>query len=91
MLFSSMVFLWVFLPIVIIANYLFNFTIKDNNKRMKTKNIFLLVASLIFYAWGGVYFLSIMIFSIAINFTGGYIISKLNAKKKVLKKRFLLI
>lgn len=90
MLFSSMVFLWVFLPIVIIANYLFNFTIKDNDKRMKTKNIFLLVASLIFYAWGGVYFLSIMIFSIAINFAGGYIISKLDENKKVLKKLTLI-
>lgn len=90
MLFSSMVFLWVFLPIVIIANYLFNFTIKDSDKRMKTKNIFLLVASLIFYAWGGVYFLSIMIFSIAINFAGGYIISKLDENKKVLKKLTLI-
>ena len=76
MLFSSMIFLWVFLPIVLIVNYSLNLIIKDVKTRIHVKNIFLLIASLIFYAWGGIYFLSIMIFSICINFTGGYLISR---------------
>ena len=43
MLFSSMLFLWVFLPICLIGYYLV---------KPKFKNVFLLIASLIFYAWG---------------------------------------
>ncbi|MBR1455417.1 MAG: MBOAT family protein [Lachnospiraceae bacterium] len=91
MLFSSIVFLWVFLPIVIIINYLFNLIFKDEKKRIQAKNTFLLIASLFFYAWGGIYFLSIMIFSIIINFLGGYVISKLGDKQRFLKGLALFV
>lgn len=91
MLFSSMIFLWVFLPVVIIVNYLFNLIISDSKYRIKVKNIFLLIASLFFYAWGGIYFLSIMIFSIIVNYLGGYVISKLNPKQKFLRRLTLFI
>ena len=91
MLFSSIVFLWVFLPIVIIINYLFNLIFKDEKKRIQAKNTFLLIASLFFYAWGGIYFLSIMIFSIIINFLGGYVISKLGDKHRFLKGLTLFV
>ena len=67
MLFSSMVFLWVFLPIVIIVNFLLNL-IGDKKKRIGIKNVFLLIVSLFFYAWGGIYFLTIMLFSIVVTF-----------------------
>ena len=82
MLFSSTIFLWVFLPIVIIVNYTLNLIIADKKICTKVKNFFLLIASLFFYAWGGIYFLAIMISSITINFTGGYIISKISKEKK---------
>ena len=88
MLFSSMIFLWVFLPIVLIVNYSLNLIIKNIETRIHIKNVFLLIASLIFYAWGGIYFLSIMIFSIIINFIGGYFISKNNHRSY---KRIILI
>ena len=91
MLFSSMVFLWVFLPIVIIINYLFNLIFKGFLTRIHAKNVFLLFASLFFYAWGGVYFLLIMISSIIINFFGGYFISKLPNEKKGSRKFVLFI
>ena len=90
MLFSSMIFLWVFLPVVIIVNYLLNL-IPDKEKRIGIKNVFLLFASLFFYAWGGIHFLTIMIFSIVVNFTGGFIISNLKAKHKFLRKLTLFI
>lgn len=86
MLFSSMIFLWVFLPIVIIVNFLLSF-IANIKIRLRAKNVFLLIASLFFYAWGGIYFLCIMIFSIFLNFIGGYLISK---TENVLKKRITL-
>lgn len=86
MLFSSMIFLWAFLPIVLIVNYLLNLIIKRYELRIHVKNIFLLLASLFFYAWGGVYYLAIMISSIIINFVGGYVISKIESKYSRINK-----
>ena len=44
MVFSSMVFLWIFLPVVFLLSLLI--------RNIKAQNILLLIASLIFYAWG---------------------------------------
>ena len=77
MLFSSMIFLWVFFSLVIGVNYLFNvIPFKSESARVRTKNIFLLVTSLVFYAWGGIYYLLIMVCSILLNFAGGYVLEK---------------
>ena len=84
MLFSSMIFLWIFLPVVIIGNFVIGMLpFKSKEKQISVKNIFLLVASLIFYAWGGIYYLFIMISCICINFLGGLAISKADKKKKL--------
>ena len=94
MLFSSMIFLWVFLPIVLIVNYGLNLIVRNRKLKMRLKNTFLLIASLFFYAWGGIYYLSIMICSIIINFLGGFIISKLSDKdnpKNINQKVILII
>ncbi len=53
MVFSSMTFLWIFLPIVLLLNYCFSF-IKNSKVKYLCKNINLLIASLIFYAGGGI-------------------------------------
>ncbi len=91
MLFSSMIFLWVFLPIVLVINYAFNLIVKNHKLKMRLKNTFLLIASLFFYAWGGIYYLSIMICSIIINYVGGYVISKLGDDKNINQKIVLII
>ena len=94
MLFSSMIFLWVFLPIVLIVNYGLNLIVRNRKLKMRLKNTFLLIASLFFYAWGGIYYLSIMISSIIINFLGGFIILKLSDKdnpKNINQKVILII
>ena len=76
MLFSSMIFLWVFLPCVLIGDAIINMIPFENRAiRTKVKNTFLLVASLIFYAWGGVYYLLIMLTSIGINYVGGQLLA----------------
>ena len=91
MLFSSMIFLWVFLPIVIIGNFAFSVIQFENiEKRMRVKNIFLLIFSIVFYAWGGIYYVLIMIFSILLNFFG-YILEKKEKKKNVRKYRLFVI
>ena len=79
MLFSSMIFLWVFLPIVLIINYGLNLIVKNRKLKMRLKNTFLLIASLFFYAWGGVYYLALMLCSIFINYIGGFVISKIDS------------
>lgn len=73
MLFSSNIFIFVFLPIVILLYYtLFKF---------KFKNIFLLIVSLIFYGWGEPKFIIIMIVSIFMNFIFGLIVDKFRQDK----------
>lgn len=44
MLFSSMIFLWLFLPFVLVVNLVLP---------IRLSNLFLLAMSFIFYAWGG--------------------------------------
>ena len=65
MLFASMSFLWIFLPTVLIVNMLLS-KVADGRLRYTLKNVWLLIASLIFYAWGGIYYLLIMLFSIVL-------------------------
>ena len=57
MLFSSLVFLFTFLPITLLVYYLVP---------RKVKNVVLLIASLIFYAWGEPVYVLIMLFSIVL-------------------------
>lgn len=64
MVFSSNVFLFYYLPIVLFVYFLIN---------SKFRNIWLFLASLFFYAWGEPYYVVVMLISIIVNFIlGGY-------------------
>ncbi len=69
MLFSSTIFLFVFLPIVLLLYY--GIARKEN-----TRNMVLLLASLGFYAWGEPKFVLIMIVCIIANYTFGMLVDK---------------
>ena len=69
MVFSSTIFLFAFLPICLIGYYLVD---------RKFKNFFLLLMSLLFYAWGEPKFVVLMIASIIIN----YLIARLIDTKR---------
>ena len=71
MVFSSAVFLIVFLPITFIVNVFLN---------NKLSNIWLLLASLFFYAWGEPFFVLLMMASIIMNWLIGILIAKSNNK-----------
>jgi len=58
-LFSSLIFLFVFLPIILLVYYAMP---------RKGKNAVLFVFSLLFYAWGGVSYTAILVISILFNF-----------------------
>lgn len=77
MVFSTILFLCVFLPIVIIGYHILP---------AKCKNLFLLLTSLFFYAWGEPKFVWIMLASILCNYGFGMAIWHL-AKKQVLNKK----
>lgn len=78
MLFSSMTFIYFFLPIVLLL-YLIT--------KKELHNPILLVASIIFYAWGEPKYLAIMLLTILLNFLGAIAIDKY----KTHKKTFLLL
>ncbi len=82
MVFSSLVFLWIFLPIVFVGY----FFIQD-----RYKNIFLLLGSLIFYAWGEPRYICLMLCSIFINYGIGLLMDRYKNKKKLLLILSILI
>lgn len=84
MLFSSSIFLFNFLPITLFIYFVF----LKNTKKLK--NYFLLLMSLIFYAWGEPKFVVMLIFSIIINWFCGLLIDKNRNSQKTCKSLIVL-
>ena len=80
MLFSSIVFLFPFLPAVVILYYLLP---------VRFRNVILLLASLVFYAWGEPVYLFLMLLSILFNYFSGLDIAR-NLQDKRAAKRSLV-
>ena len=72
MVFSSMTFIWIFLPILLFVYYI---------SKEKYRNIILLIFSLIFYSWGEPKYIILMLISILVNYIFGRILDKCNKKK----------
>ena len=79
MVFSSLNFLLIFLPIVLLLHSVLPF---------KYKNIVLLAASIIFYAWGEPVYVILMILSIGFNYMSGLVHGELEDPH--LRKRQLI-
>lgn len=75
MVFSNSVFLFVFLPLVMLGYYLI---------RQELRNYWILAVSILFYAWDEPSFTIILIASILINYIGGLLVEKLKFKKLML-------
>ncbi len=73
MVFSSISFLFLFFPIVFGIYYIL--------PSIKIKNIFLIIASLVFYAWGEPIYIFLMIISVWFNYKIGLRIEKTETKK----------
>ena len=82
MVFSSITFLFYFLPIVLLSYYIVP---------KKMKNIVLLIASLLFYFWGEPKNILIMISMIGFSYIGGLLIDRLREKKSKLLKLTLFL
>ena len=81
MIFSTSIFLFAFLPIVIIVYNLF---------KGSSRIYFLFCASLLFYAWDRPEFVLVILLSIAINYVFGLLIH-INTENKYLSKALLFI
>ena len=77
MLFSSIVFLFTFLPAVMILYYLLP---------VRFRNVILLLASLVFYAWGEPVYLFLMLLSILFNYFSGLDIARSLQDKRAAKR-----
>ena len=67
MVFSSSIFVFGFLPLVLLGNYLL---------KERYRNVFLLLASLFFYFWGEEENIVIIILSILINYFSGLLVAR---------------
>lgn len=77
MVFSQLTFLYYFLPIVMIV-YFFS---SD-----KIRNVLIFITGLLFYAWGEPFYVCLMLFSTAIDYTAGRLMAKYdddNKKRKI--------
>lgn len=85
MVFSSSIFIFFFLPVVLSGYFLL--------RSVKARNVWLFMVSLLFYFWGGYTFFPVILYSIALNYTGGRVLGVLQAEnhKKVRKAAFIII
>lgn len=81
MVFSSLVFMFAYLPITLLAYYLVP---------RQGRNIFLFIVNLIFYGWGEPKLVLLMVFNIFFNYIGGWLVDKYRADAKK-KKLFLIL
>ena len=81
MVFSSLIFLFCYLPIVLLSYYVCP---------RKWRNLLLFVVNLVFYGWGEPIYVSLMIISTIVDYTCGYFIDKYREAAPKKAKRFLI-
>jgi len=74
MLFTSLTFLFYFLPLVVMVYFLL--------PTIGMKNLFLLLASVVFYFWGEPWFVAVMVFSIGVNYAAGIAVAGASSKRR---------
>lgn len=80
MLFSSIIFLFKFLPLTLLLYYIVP---------ERFKNTVLLVCSLLFYAWGEPVYIFLMLFSITFNYVSGLELASVKEDRNVAKRKLV--
>ena len=73
MVFSSILFLYIYLPVVLAVYYIVP---------VKRRNLWLFAVNLVFYGWGEPVYILLMLFSIGVNYTSGLLIDRYRARDK---------
>lgn len=82
MIFSSVLFLYIYLPLVLLIYQL---------TPLKYRNLLLLVVNLIFYGWGEPIYILLMFLSIVIDYVNGYYVEKYRDCDRQRAKRFVIL
>ena len=82
MVFSSILFMFIYLPVVLFLYYI---------SPVRWRNPILFVANLVFYGWGEPVFIVLMLFSITINYINGLLIGRWRLTQQKKAKTVLVI
>ena len=82
MVFSSLLFLFMYLPVVLLIYYAVPY---------KFRNLFLFFANLVFYGWGEPIYVTLMLFSTIVDYTCGHFIDKYRLSKKRVAKAWVIV
>ncbi len=83
MVFSSLIFLFVFFPLILLGYYIVL-------KKHMHRNIFLFIVSLIFYSWGEPTYIILMLLSIWVNYKIGILIENHSAQRYEKVQKYIL-
>ena len=79
MVFVSPIFIFIFLPLTLAC-----YALAEFSRRKWIKNTVLLFFSLVFYSWGGLIYLLLLMFSIVVNYGLGRLLENSTHRKKIL-------
>lgn len=79
MVFVSPIFIFIFLPLT-----LFCYAAAEFTRKKQIKNSVLLLFSLVFYSWGGLNYLFLLMLSIVVNYLFGRLLERGKQRKKIL-------
>ena len=82
MVFSSIIFMYLYLPITLIVYFL---------TPARYRNIWLFLVNIIFYGWGEPVYILLMFVSITVNYIVGIMVGKYKDDNKKLAKRYLIV
>ncbi len=82
MVFSSLLFMFIYLVVVLAVYYI---------APLKLRNVWLFIVNLIFYAWGEPFYVILMLFSISINYFTGFYVDKYRDYQKAKAKKVLVV
>ena len=88
--FASVIFIEIFLPAVLAIYYLLGF-IKNKRAADCSRNVFLLISSCVFYAFGGLKELLFFCALIAVNFAAGILIGKTDKDAHKSRRRLIFV
>ena len=75
MVFSSLLFLFFYLPVTLAVYYL---------SPPRWRNLWLFIVNLVFYGWGEPVYVVLMVLSIAVNYAAGYLVERRRDKGKLI-------
>ena len=81
MVFSSLLFLFIYLPVVLAVYYLVP---------RRWRNLWLFIVNIVFYGWGEPVYVLLMLFSICINYAAGLLVDRFKRSDRLKAKRILV-